>query len=375
MLRFLFIGPDHSTAVGGREQLARLHRQVLGDLLGDALDTILLPRKPLSGWGAVRAALSGRTNGADRAAEHGILAHIAQHDIGRIWLDGSNLGVLVPAIKRGFPRVEIFTFFHNVEPRFFLGAFRQRPGLRSLGVFAAAFVAERKAARWSDRLVVLNARDGEGVKRWHGREATDVLPMAIADGWHGEALPATTTTRALLFVGGSFYANQAGIAWFAQQVAPSLGVDTLVLGSGMEGQRGALERHRGVKVIGRVDDLAPYYRDALAVVAPIFDGSGMKTKVAEAWMHGKTIIGTSEAFTGYQAVAGVVPCNDSAAFITAIENLAAAPPPRFDPAFRALYEQHYSRGALRRAIERMIATPPAARYGAASSANQSPQSP
>ena len=40
-------------------------------------------------------------------------------------------------------------------------------------------------------------------------------------------------------------------------------------------------------VVGEVESLAQWYHDAYFVVAPIFDGSGMKTKVAEALMYGK----------------------------------------------------------------------------------------
>ncbi|MEO5808792.1 MAG: hypothetical protein ABIR51_01765, partial [Sphingomicrobium sp.] len=215
MSRLLFIGPDHGDAVGGREQLSRLHEQALGDVLGGEIDVIRLT-KSRAGIGA---ALSGRIDGVTREAEARILDHIERRGVGRVWLDGSNLGVLARAIKQRFPEVEVLCFFHNIEPRFFWGAFRQRPGARALGVLAATFAAERTAARFSDRLVALNARDAAAIERWHGRAATDLLSMAIADGWQGEA-PATAT-GSLLFVGGSFYANTAGIAWFAREVAPA----------------------------------------------------------------------------------------------------------------------------------------------------------
>jgi glycosyltransferase involved in cell wall biosynthesis len=357
MARFLFIGPDHDATFGGREQLSRLHRSALQGLLGDRFDELLLPRTPMRGLSGLSAIWSGRVDGTDRAAEQRVLDHIARHDIAQVWLDGSNLGALAKAVKRRFPAVEIFTFLHNIEPRFFLGALRHRPSPRALAVVAATFVAERKATRWSDRLVTLNARDSSALKRWHGRPASDLLAMAIEDRWPGEASVDGLEKRSLLFVGGSFYANKAGIAWFAQHVAPSLKVETLVVGSGMDEQRLALERTGNVRVIGRVDDLAPFYRNALAVVAPIFDGSGMKTKVAEAWMHGKTVIGTDEAFTGYEGATPATVCNDAADFIAAVEALAAAPPPAFDPALRALYLQHYSRAALAATLQRMIAPP------------------
>ena len=42
-----------------------------------------------------------------------------------------------------------------------------------------------------------------------------------------------------------------------------------------------------VEVVGSVDDLGIWYVNSFFTIAPIFDGSGMKTKVAESLMFGK----------------------------------------------------------------------------------------
>jgi glycosyltransferase involved in cell wall biosynthesis len=85
----------------------------------------------------------------------------------------------------------------------------------------------------------------------------------------------------------------------------------------------------------------------------------MKTKVAEALMYGKRIIGTPEAFSGYENVAGAAGwvCTTKEDFAAALRQVREAPPPRFDPALRALYEQHYSRDAARRRLAEILAIP------------------
>lgn len=45
--------------------------------------------------------------------------------------------------------------------------------------------------------------------------------------------------------------------------------------------------------------MAEYIYNADFLIAPIFEGSGMKLKTAEALMYGKTVFGTTEAFEGY----------------------------------------------------------------------------
>src|SRR5215211_106650 len=132
--------------------------------------------------------------------------------------------------------------------------------------------------------------------------STDVLPMAIEDKLRNEAdVPQGPLKEPYaLFVGGAFYANQSGIKWFVENVVPEVSIKTCIVGKGLEALRGELERDGKVEVVGAVDELGHWYRNAKVVIAPIFDGSGMKTKVAEALMYGKRIIGTREAFSGYE---------------------------------------------------------------------------
>ena len=152
-----------------------------------------------------------------------------------------------------------------------------------------------------------------------------------------------------LFVGGMFYANRAGIAWFVEHVVPRIQIKICIVGRGFEDLRHELERAGKVEVVGAVDQLSDWYRDAHFVIAPIFDGSGMKTKVAEALMYGKKVIGTPEAFSGYEGLAeraGRV-CANADEFVQAIEAADDMVKARFDPEMRALYEKTYSLPAAR----------------------------
>ena len=67
----------------------------------------------------------------------------------------------------------------------------------------------------------------------------------------------------------------------------------------------------------------------------------MKTKVAEALMFGKKIVGTPEAFSGYEDIAeraGWV-CSTADEFVQAMEAADDMVKARFDPEMRALYEK------------------------------------
>lgn len=355
---------DPAAPPGGRAMLSRLNARLLDDLFGDRLRTFRLPVRAGRWRGAIRGVVRGHVDGIDDASLGEIGERIETERIDTVFLDGSNLGAVAAAIKATRPDVRVITFLHNVEARFFWGAVLARRSVRSLAILVANAIAERKAVRASDVLVVLSERDSAGLGRLYGRRADAVAPMVLDDGpaISARSLPPASATRQryVLFVGGSFYANIAGIDWFVRTVAPRIGVHVIVVGRGMDMLADRFAGNGAVTLVGDVDDLAPWYAGAMLVIAPIFDGSGMKTKVAEALMFGKHVAGTPEAFSGYaqDVIAANACCRDADAFVAALALAGASPPPAFDPAMRALYDRDHSPAAARARLARLFAADP-----------------
>ena len=339
----LLTGHDGGRAGGGREALSRLLEAVVTELAGPP--AILR----LAGRTGAMEGLRGRLGGFNRAAEADLRARLADPAVTAVLCDGSQLGAAAAFARTARPDLPVITFCHNCETDFFAGAFRASPGLRTAAVLAGHWQAERLAVRHSSLIVTLTARDSDALARRFGRGADAVIPLAMDDARNLLAPPVQRGEPYALFVGGGFFGNLEGLRWYAREVAPLVRMRTLVVGRGLDAL-GALPEN--VERIGPVDDLSPWYAGAALVIAPILSGSGMKTKVAEALMHGKRVVGTSEAFTGYGAdvVAANHLCDDPQAFAAAINAARAEPPPAFDPALRALYEARYSRAAFRDAL-------------------------
>lgn len=343
---------------GGREMLSRLNHDVLRDTFGGRLTLIELDRRAVRGLASAIGAFGGHIDGLTGRSISRVLEEIRNNKITKMFVDGSNLGELVKTVKVKCPDVQIYTFFHNVEARFFLGALKQYRTPRALAVLLVNYLAERKSVTFSDQIVCMSRRDSLLLDQIYGRVATHISPIALQD-----KLPAHTTLGVdnrhdnfALFVGGVFYANRAGITWFVKHVVPRISVKTCIVGKGFEGLKEELQREGKVEVVGEVEELAEWYRRSCFVVAPIFDGSGMKTKVAEALMFGKKIIGTREAFSGYEEVAdraGWV-CATADDFVSAIENAKHAITESFDLSMRALYEEKYSYAAVRSRLEKIL---------------------
>jgi glycosyltransferase involved in cell wall biosynthesis len=347
-----------ASPAGGRELLCKLNHDALKEIFGARLVLFELPRSRLQGLKSVVSAFRGHIDGLNDAVLNKALQTIKSENVGKIFVDGSNLGGFVKVIKQRSPDVEVSTFFHNVEARFFLGSLRQNKTLRALAVLAVNYLAERKSVRYSDKLICLSERDSRLLQKTYGRAATHLSPMALQDKLPADSMRKQTTPREkyALFVGGVFYANQAGITWFVRNVAPRIHMKVCIVGRGFEKLKDVLELDGKVEVVGAVDSLADWYRNAHFVIAPIFDGSGMKTKVAEALMFGKKIIGTPEAFSGYEAVATRVGriCASSDEFVAAIESADIMVKGAFDGELRSIYETTYSYTAARDRLERIV---------------------
>jgi glycosyltransferase involved in cell wall biosynthesis len=351
MTKLMLVTPTRlPSPPGGRAQLSLLHRRCLSSIAGEDLLVCELPQHRDGGARAQRDRLRGYLDGLNPGTIENLLTQARQHRVEQVFLDGSNLGRLARAFKQAMPKVRVLTFFHNVEARFFLGSLRTQKSVRALGVLLGNFVAERMAVRQSDRLITLSERDSLGLRKLYGRSGTDVVPLAIEDKLGAMPPPGAIAPGDgyALFVGGAFYANLTGMDWYASNVAPRIGMKTLVVGRGFERVRAQLERSGNVEVIGQVEDLGRWYAGAKVVIAPIFDGSGMKTKTAEALMFGKRVVGTAESFSGYEAVAdraGWV-CEGTDDFVRTLRSIEALTTTEFDPELRGLYERHYSYEAI-----------------------------
>lgn len=344
---------------GGRELLCKLTHDALKHLYGDRLIVIELTKVKIRSVTQFINVFIGHIDGVDRASIRLVEKKIQANFVSKIFVDGSNLGGIVKEIKQNFPDIEVSTFFHNVEARFFAGAFRQNMSFRALTVLIANYLAERKSVRYSDKIICLSKRDSQLLHKLYGRCATHISSMALQDGLH--AIPSSLEIsgekeRFALFVGGTFYANYAGITWYVKNVVPHIQIKTYIVGKGFEKYRRELEIDEKVVVVGGVESLAKWYRDAYFVIAPIFDGSGMKTKVAEALMYGKKVIGTPESFSGYEDIideAGLI-CSSVEEFVSAIEGADEMVKSSFDLELRKIYEEAYSLEAVKLRLKSIL---------------------
>ena len=292
-------------SVGGRELLSQSNQESLSKILLEKLEICEISKIEQSNFKKLLNIPKGYIDGVSDLKIQEILEFISERDIRRVFLDGSNFGSIAKAISENFPELRIIIFFHNSEYRFFFGAFLSNPSFHSLGVVLANYVAEKFSVNFSDLRICLNKRDSEYLFKTYKKKATHISSLTMKDNFKANLINkrfnfnSDNDKNFLLFVGGNFYANIDGIKWFLSNVASSLNIKIKVVGRGLETLK-SFENEENIEIVGEVDDLSEWYMSCMCVIAPIFDGSGMKTKVAEALMYGRKVIGTQESFAGYE---------------------------------------------------------------------------
>jgi glycosyltransferase involved in cell wall biosynthesis len=250
---------------------------------------------------------------------------IREVNSGWIFICSSQYGRLSQVIRKSAPAVKIITYFHNIEKKYARDYLNITKPYTFLFYFLCCF-NEYRSVKYSDICICINERDKRLMKTLYDRECDFIIPVSIDDVVVEDVIKKRPElherihSKKALFVGSNFFGNTQGLLWFIKEILPFVDIKLQIVGSGMSQSFTNAEK---IEVYDFVDDLSSFYFNADFVILPIISGSGMKTKTAEALMYGKSIIGTSEAFEGYDLSPAdkMFPCLSAGDFISAIKNI------------------------------------------------------
>ncbi len=283
------------------------------------------------------------------------IVRLAQ-DYDMVFVDRSVFGIIAQRLKETGYKGRVVVFFHNVESLYFEAKLAKVPG-RNI-VIRTADTNDRYSCRYSDTIIVLNERDAKILEQHYGRAADIIIPVSLADRCK-DITPSTEMTRKkplCLFLGTYFPPNNQGILWFVEHVLPHVDIQMQVIGKGMAKLKAESPLLKDIEVVSDVPDLRPYLEDADIMVLPIFSGSGMKIKTCESLMYGKNIIGSEEAFEGYDADYNIIGgcCQTAQDFINCLNSFIQHPRPRFNAYSRQVYLEKYSNAAAERLFQTLF---------------------
>lgn len=128
----------------------------------------------------------------------------------------------------------------------------------------------------------------------------------------------------LLFVATLGYEPNADAArWLATEVAPLLPeVRIAIIGAGPGPDVLALASER-ITIAADVPEVTSWYRNSRVCVVPIHSGAGTRTKIPEAWAHGRPVVSTTIGAEGLNVQGAAIIADDAQAFADACARLLA----------------------------------------------------
>lgn len=207
----------------------------------------------------------------------------------------------------GHDAENVLGFFADELPR------HLRP-MADAGARRLVRLESRLMRRLEDRLhrgvgvvAVTSPQDADVLSRRTGRTVR-VLPMAVDPRVPGD--PGTAPATSFVYLGSpDYFHNLADVRWWVREVRPILdrlgGADIhlTVVGHDDGDQRSVLGSKR-LHFVGYIEDLGSELRRHRAMIAPVTSGTGINTKVLDAFSVGLPVVTTRIGAAGLRVTGG-----------------------------------------------------------------------
>ncbi len=229
--------------------------------------------------------------------------------------------------------VEHDVAFHSFGRRRKMGFHQRFPDSRVFGATAldgARLMSyEVEACRAVDQIHVMSSHDGEFLSRYlpDGSRRIRIVPNAV----DCEAYrPSGDEERqGVLFVGNfENLPNLDAFEFFTEEIWPLVRArvpeaELSVVGAKMPAEMFELDGKDGIRIVGTVPDMQPYYHGHRVLACPIRAGSGTRLKLFESFASGIPAVATRLAAEGidYQDGHHLLIAEEPEAFAAAIERL------------------------------------------------------
>lgn len=281
-----------------------------------------------------------------------------------VFTEESDLGNLYKTIKRQFPNVKIICFFHDIVADLFSQRIKDTPKWKQHYILELkrAISQERITTEVVDECWCFHKVDAERFRSHYNRTISTFIPLSnfvpSMDEMNTEVTGAGVE-KTILFVCSKYYVNIDGFRWFYSKVVPGLKGNYRIqlVGDGAKALTD-LTADKHISIVGEVESMTDYYKAADIVIAPVFDGGGMKAKTIEAISFGKCFISTSESLNGYweyvpESIRGtlICNCNTPMEWIDACNQMIGSRVSRFNQEIFDMFLEYFSYESMTKKFE------------------------
>lgn len=263
--------------------------------------------------------------------------------------------VVKTILKHNIP---IIMRMHNIESDYGYNIYCKNKSLSNYIRYYSYHTNEKKVIRKVNSIIFLTINDIKRARKLYKVKENQIYlnPVCIninknccreEKEFHNEKFSKFLMTGTL-----NYGPNVDGVIWFLDNVwTKNYNNDkfTLTIAGAHPNDKlkEIIANNANVTLIDTPDDMTEYFLSADCYIAPIFDGAGMKVKVAEALSYGLPVIGTTHAFIGYEEIEkGKYLANSADEFTENINKITTASIER-----NVIYNEFYSKLSMNRSIE------------------------
>jgi sugar transferase (PEP-CTERM/EpsH1 system associated) len=255
-------------------------------------------------WGRTPLPVLNYTTGSMKTALEGTLA-TKPFDVMQV--ESIHLMAYLPLVRAVPKQPLVICDWHNIESELM-----QRYSEREPNLLRQAYAAktarlmrelERRATHDFDAHLVVSEKDADRLRALNPDVRVFVVENGVDTSYYADAqmergadLP---RKRRIVFVGSmDYHANIEGVVKFAREVWPLLrarqpNLVFTIVGRDPAREVRELAQSPGIEVTGTVDDVRPFYRNAVASVVPLNVGGGSRLKILEAMAAGVPVVSTT----------------------------------------------------------------------------------
>lgn len=247
---------------------------------------------------------------------------------------GLQMGQYLPAAAAGVPRLQDN---YNVEWRILSRMAHTRPlSKRWYWLLESAKLRrdETRILNYADLVVAISEVDRTEMEALVPKQQFCTVTQGMdLEYWRatGERIPGASPI--FCFVGAfDWHVNQDAAAWMTGQVWPRIraalpNAELQLVGREPSAEVRQMGNEPSVTVTGTVPDIRPYVAQSTAVLVPLRYGSGVRTKILEAFAAGRPVVTTSVGCEGLPVRHGehVLLADDEEGFANACVQLAREP--------------------------------------------------
>jgi len=282
----------------------------------------------------------------------------SRYDI--VYLEFTKLHYVVKDIHRRAPKTKIIVRSHNVELDYASYEYHTHRTLIKFIIISIVKAHEKYILHNVNQVITLTHDDKRRLcDVYHiSKDCIDVVPICIDEPMSTKCGPGHIDGKTHFLITGSLWygANVEGIYWMFSEVLSSI-TETYALtiaGSRPNEKMRHLCNAHNITLIDTPDSMSDYLEWCDMVIVPIFGGSGMKVKIAEAMSYCKPVITTSYGAIGYDIQHGVngFIADDAKTFAKSMTEYILMSPNEKEKIMcsaKALFSEKYetSRGALK----------------------------